>query len=1008
MLGKCLLVGAVMMALGQGAGAEPRALASEFGEGWQVSEERPWWSLIDMRGMLSLFHPFVVSETGKVAGASREITLPAVWHPPFALRFYCADDYFADPEKHKPGMLGTESFFGHRFKQVLIDGRVVWERDVAEENLHASQSVFQVDITPYVEPGKPFRLTFRVFDRSGTPERNERDVWFIGGTWYAAGDGKTEQPPRFHTAVWFADPVIGEKAAVETAPPGSRPHDAVVIERHRQRWPLAPRHEKLSSPVLLKLVSPARIPMAGYPVTGGVPMPPGLLKRGGGISLEDRLGRPIPLESEVTGRWPDGSVRWLLLTFLAPEGSGDGSEFMLRAGKGVQGTAPRERLRLYTGPSRRTLDTEAVRVVLGDDRRNLIDAVFLKSKTQPVLRRLRPSLSVKLDGREAPLAAAWKTISASRGPLSASVKMEGTLDAPGMHIGRFVFRLTAYAGSPVLKTSFRFFNDVKPEPYKGTAEDTPLDVTEISLIADLPGGPLRAAAGLDGEDAAESRSGLLSVIQPEAGRFLVSSGSAPLGQGSRASGWIAAETESGWAQASLWRFGQQFPKSLSTAPGSLTIGLFAPSESVPLYRPRFGEAKRHDITFVFGDGPAQDAARAALGRLSDEPPRLFDTAWFCRAGAVNLLDPEFYEQESFLKRHTLEAHGDVSSEKVFGHFGMRNFGDAPYGSQGQWLNGYWAVVQGALNWGLSSGDRRWLERSFEAARHIADVDTAHIPEGHPDWQAWNGVTCALGIDHSAHGGNALWPAFQIGESLMLHHWMTGDSDSREAALANADYILRSGAGLGSTEARSQARPMLTLLRAWQATGDLKYRRAAARYLDPDYQTKNVIEWRRGAYIQPTYENWRCISAGLDSMYALNIYEYYRLTGDVDAARLVVAIADSVYAESMLPQEEGIGSFLFYVRYSRGSWYYTQMALLFHMAYDLTGDPRFLRAGRAAFARYRLSQNADGSPSFQPVHNFGWLDPEFGGWQREFSGVKTEPFTVTGQTPVPDPAAYEGK
>ena len=53
---------------------------------------------------------------------------------------------------------------------------------------------------------------------------------------------------------------------------------------------------------------------------------------------------------------------------------------------------------------------------------------------------------------------------------------------------------------------------------------------------------------------------------------------------------------------------------------------------------------------------------------------------------------------------------------------------------------------------------------------------------------------------------------------------------------------------------------------------------------------------------------------------------------------------------MLPQEEGLGSFIYYVRYSRGSWYYTQMAILFHMAYDLTGDIHFLRAGRAAFAR----------------------------------------------------------
>jgi hypothetical protein len=315
------------------------------------------------------------------------------------------------------------------------------------------------------------------------------------------------------------------------------------------------------------------------------------------------------------------------------------------------------------------------------------------------------------------------------------------------------------------------------------------------------------------------------------------------------------------------------------------------------------------------------------------------------------------------------------------------------------------MVQGTLNWGLASGRQAWIERSFEIARHIADVDTVHLPQGHPDWQQWDGMTCALGTDHSVHDGLSRWAAFQIGESLMLHHWMTGDPDSREAALANAEWIIRNTAGLGSSEARSQARPMLTLLRAWEATGDTRYRDAARRYLDLRYQIEKVIDWRRGAYIQPTYENWRCVSAGLDSMYAMNIYEYYRLTGDLDAAQLVVAVADSVYAESMLPQEEGLGSFLFYVRYSRGSWYYTQMAILFHMAYDLTGNMRFLRAGRAAFARYLLSQNPDGSPMYQPVHNFGWLDPDYAGWARHLRDVETEPFDITTQTPVPDPANY---
>jgi hypothetical protein len=289
---------------------------------------------------------------------------------------------------------------------------------------------------------------------------------------------------------------------------------------------------------------------------------------------------------------------------------------------------------------------------------------------------------------------------------------------------------------------------------------------------------------------------------------------------------------------------------------------------------------------------------------------------------------------------------------------------------------------------------------------LGGIEEGRREGGAPDWHDWHGLTCALTTpDHCVHSSGAKWPAFQLGESLILHYWMTGDPDSRDAAVANADYIIRSSAGLGSTEARSQARPMLTLLRVWQATGDAKYRDAARQYLNLEYQTQHVMDWRRGAYIQPTYQNWRVISAGLDSMYGNNIYEYYRLTGDVQAAQMVVTIADSVYEESMLPQEENLGDFLFYVRYSRTSWYYPQMSLLFCMACDLTGDARFLRAARAAFERYLRCVDGQGNPWYQPFHNFGWIDPELGGWLERFRDVYTAPIEITGPVANPDPSRF---
>ena len=155
---------ALSLLVGPGAlqGTDARVLNLSFADSktWRVSADQPWWALADMRDMLDVFHPFSISKTGAAAGASATVTIPAAWQPPFALRFFCADDYFADAQNHKPGKIGTESFFEHRFKQVLIDGKVAWERDVTDENTHGSQTIFQVDMTPFAAPGKPFVLTF--------------------------------------------------------------------------------------------------------------------------------------------------------------------------------------------------------------------------------------------------------------------------------------------------------------------------------------------------------------------------------------------------------------------------------------------------------------------------------------------------------------------------------------------------------------------------------------------------------------------------------------------------------------------------------------------------------------------------------------------------------------------------------------------------------------------------------------------------------------------------------
>ena len=215
-----------------------------------------------------------------------------------------------------------------------------------------------------------------------------------------------------------------------------------------------------------------------------------------------------------------------------------------------------------------------------------------------------------------------------------------------------MFRLYAYAGLPTIQTHFRIFNDVKPENYNGNIADAPLDVTELALIASVPEGILgQATAGVIGDNPIASDSGALSILQEDAEHFTAFADDSTQFDGSRAQGWIAISRDNGCIQTLVWRFWQQYPKSLKVDGKVLQIGLFTPSKEMPVYKPRFGEAKRHDLWFTFTDEQADDETNITLGLLADEPPRLFDGKWFCLSGGISLMDADFYNNEPMLQKY---------------------------------------------------------------------------------------------------------------------------------------------------------------------------------------------------------------------------------------------------------------------------------------------------------------------------------------------------------------------
>lgn len=94
----------------------------------------------------------------------------------------------------------------------------------------------------------------------------------------------------------------------------------------------------------------------GWPVRGGVPLPRGLVADEQQLNLLDERGAALPLQARALTRWPDGSVKWVLLDSVmdvAAGGRRDLSLVLLRAPAAPQpllATESVEAITLVTGP----------------------------------------------------------------------------------------------------------------------------------------------------------------------------------------------------------------------------------------------------------------------------------------------------------------------------------------------------------------------------------------------------------------------------------------------------------------------------------------------------------------------------------------------------------------------------------------------------------------------------------------------------------------------------------
>lgn len=310
--------------------------------------------------------------------------------------------------------------------------------------------------------------------------------------------------------------------------------------------------------------------------------------------------------------------------------------------------------------------------------------------------------------------------------------------------------------------------------------------------------------------------------------------------GLRAQPCLSTGGGQGWITVTVSHFWQEFPKALRWSGDALEVGLF-PAERRRPTELQGGEQKRHRVLVDFGSDPKASPLVAQA-----EPPHAWvDPDWVAASGAVEGFVADLSTRPEYLAFVDRIVEGpDAFAERreVVDEFGWRHFGDL-YGDHeavGQagaeafvsHYNNQYDFVLGAGHHALRTGDSRWMRLMDEAARHTADIDVYHTDGDKP---AFNGglfwhtdhykpaATAthrtysrrnAGGRDYGGGPGNE----HNYASGLLLHHYLSGDRESRDAVVGLAEWVVAMDDG---------ARTLLGLLDAGPTglaskTGDLSY------------------------------------------------------------------------------------------------------------------------------------------------------------------------------------------
>jgi len=620
--------------------------------------------------------------------------------------------------------------------------------------------------------------------------------------------------------------------------------------------------------VPLTVRNPHATAVAGLPVTAGIPFPRGNLASADHVRLICD-NTEVPVQIKPTATWLDGSIKWVLISFLADIPANEETVYSLEFGRNVRRKQNKTALSVDRGQNGVRINTGPISFLI--DRHGEI-ADLRRESEKGITEGTRLIVEGGTCGTviRSPDGTAYRTAMGEAevtveeaGPVRALIKTVCTsADGNGKRSFRIEKRIEAYAGSAFLRIHHTFVNTC------------PDDFTNIEeMIYHVPVRAVAWQAGQTDDKTIEINADTPVIRQRLDNEFILEGKATaePHKQQAPCPGRLTGNLLSvqpvgpALGVRDAW---QNYPKAFRISEKGLDIGL-CPDFDAGLYdtfpfekeghqlyyyllngRYRFikGMAKTHELLLCFEPEPARTAVCSAFQRplLATAPPE-----WYCNSRAFYDVAPrdvkkfETYEKgiDHNLKRYVIRREKQHD-------YGLMNYGDW-YGERGSnWGNIEYDTQHAFFLQYIRSGNPEAFFLGHATEIHNRDIDTIQWSEN-PDRIGFVYIhqMCHVGryYDKKVPGKGGWYRAgggvsHAWTEGYFDHYFLTGDRRSWDTGIAVTNYFTRSyfQEPYDFTSCRNPGWHLILNAATYAATGDPYYLNASRVIVDRVLETQDKV------------------------------------------------------------------------------------------------------------------------------------------------------------------------